>query len=399
MSLSKRERVLAGVVAALVGVVGLRMVVVVFGSPLGGRQAQIDALNEKIERYQDQVLKAKSAQDRMADWNRRSLPLDVARAGSLYQNWLLELAGKAGFRQKKVDPGEVRARGEFFRQLPFTVRGQATLEELTAFLFDFYSAGHLHQIRRITLKPIEKSKDLDATITIEALVLPTADRKDQLSQQPAKRLALASVDEYRKAIAARNVLAPYRPPVVAPPVRREPEPKPFDASKHAYLNGIVVDPKGRVQAWITARTTGERFELHQGEKFRIGEFQATVVAINLRDVELEVNGKRQTIPLGSNVRGTDESGKEGPPPGAVAPPFGGPPPGAVPMPFGGPPPGAAMPFAPGGGPGPMGMRPPGPDRPGQEGGSPFFGRGDRKRRSRSSDRDSSSDRESSPDKK
>jgi hypothetical protein len=311
MTLSKREKVLATVVGAFgVGLV-LWLGFGLFSGPLDTLRTQVDAHNERLSGLQDQVRRAKRAQDQMVQWNRQALPSDWGRAGSLYQSWLLELAGKAGFRQKKVEPGEVRSRGDSYRMLPFTVRGQASLDELVAFLYEFYSAGHLHQIRKLAVRPIEKSKDLDLVIAVEALSLPTADRKDQLSQGRGNRLALGSLAEYREAVGRRNVLAPYRPP---PPVRpstpvvAEPKPEPFDPSKFAYVTGIV-EVNGEPQVWVKARTTDEKFQLRQGDKFQMGPFSATIARIELRNVEIEIDGKRHTVPLGSNVRG-EAAGKE-----------------------------------------------------------------------------------------
>jgi|GEM_PF-554469 len=306
MTLTKRERILASIVAALVALLALWLGFRLFSGPLVLRRGQIAALQDKINAFQDQVVRAKKAQDRMAQWNRQALPSDAARAGALYQSWLLELAGKAGFRQKKVDPGEVRGQSSAYRLLPFTVRGQASLDELVGFLFDFYSAGHLHQIRRITIRPVEKSKDLDLVIAVEALSLPTADRKDQLSQEKGRRLKLGSLAEYRKAIAVRNPLAPYRPPPPVrppePPVVFEPKPEPFDPSRFAYVTGIV-EVNGEPQVWVKARTSDEKFQLRQGDKFQLGPFSAVVARIDSRNVEIEVDGKRHTVPLGSSVRG------------------------------------------------------------------------------------------------
>ncbi len=307
MTLSQREKLLASIVGVLVAGLALWLGFRLFSGPLVLVRAQVAAYQNKLDTLQDQVLRAKKAQDRVAQWNRQALPSDAARAGALYQSWLLELAGKANFRQKKVDPGEVRNQSSAYRVLPFTVRGQATLEELIRFLFDFYSAGHLHQIRRITIRPVEKSKDLDVVLAIEALSLPTADRKDQLSQEKGQRLKLRDLAEYRKAIAERNVLAPYRPPPpVRPPeppiVANLPKPEPFDPSRFAYVTGIV-EVNGEPQVWVKARTTDENFQLRQGDKFQLGPFSAVVARIDSRNVEIEVDGKRHTVPLGSNIRG------------------------------------------------------------------------------------------------
>jgi hypothetical protein len=304
MTLSHRERVLAGVVGALgVATVGW-LLFGMFSGPLNTRRDELTSLTDTLGKKQEEVLAAQKAQDRLTVWNRQALPSDVARAGSLYQNWLLELAGKAGFRQKKVEPGEARARADSYTQLPFTVRGQATLDEMVEFLFGFYSAGYLHQIRRITIKPAEKGKEMELVILIDALSLPTADRKDQLSKEKSNRLALASLDAYRKAIGARNMLAPYQPP---PPARKaEEKGPPFDPSKYAFITAIV-QVNGRPQVWVKARTTDEKFQLEQGEKLQIGPFQATIARINARDVEIEIDGKRHTVPLGGNVRGGEGS--------------------------------------------------------------------------------------------
>jgi hypothetical protein len=228
----------------------------------------------------------------------------------LYQNWLLEVAGKAGFRQKRVETGQARPRGDSYHSLPFTLRGQATLDELVQFLYDFYSAGHLHQIRRLTLKPSEKGKELEVIVLIEALSLPTAQAKEKLSQEPAKRLALGSLDAYRKAIQGRNVLAPYDPSLAKRKEKPEAGPKgpPFDPTKYAYVTGIV-EVNGKPQVWVKARTTDDKFQLQQGEKLEIGPLRGTIARINPRDIEIEIDGKRHTVPLGGNVRGGEAEAK------------------------------------------------------------------------------------------
>ena len=50
------------------------------------------------------------------------------------------------------------------------------------------------------IKPVEKSGTLDVNMTVEALSLPGADRKDQLSHEPGNGLRLAKLDDYREAI-------------------------------------------------------------------------------------------------------------------------------------------------------------------------------------------------------
>ena len=143
---------------------------------------------------------------RLAEWQRRALPSDRAMARSLYQNWLRGLANRDHFHQLNIESKEVESRRNMFTRISFTVHGHVALADLTQFLYEFYSAGHLQQIRLMDIKPLENSQELDVNLTIEALSLPGADRKDQLSKLPGRGLRLAKLDDYREPIAKRDLL-------------------------------------------------------------------------------------------------------------------------------------------------------------------------------------------------
>jgi hypothetical protein len=378
MTLSRRERILAGVVAVLGVAVAGWFLLGIIGGPLDWRRTERDRLQNEVQKRMDAVTASKKAQDRMADWNRQSLPSDASKASLLYNNWLREVVGKAGFHDKKVMPNVTTAPGDWGQRLPFTVQGQATLEQVVQFLFDFYSAGHLHVIRHLEIKPVPQSKEFTVRVTIDALSLATADRKDKLNEKPSNRLALKTIDEYKKLIGTRNMMAAYRPK--PPPMGPSDDEKkaPFDPSKWAFVTGIVtVD--GKPIVWIKSRTTDKTFQLAQGDKFDLGPYHATIARINPRDVEILSEGKRLTIALGGNVRGEGEPKKpsaaseakaEGGPPKSEGmapkteggepepkgrgfrrnrksvPEDGGPPPSAGPSPYvSGPAPGAAAPMA------------------------------------------------------
>jgi hypothetical protein len=123
------------------------------------------------------------------------------------------------------------------------------------------------------------------------------------AEGPAGRLARSDLDAYREAIVARNVFAAYKPP---PPVRApDPEPAPppqFDPCKFAYVSAIVRGFDGQPEAWVIARTSGQKFELRDGDTFEIGDVQAKMVQVNRRDAEIEFDGKRWLVPLGDNLR-------------------------------------------------------------------------------------------------
>jgi len=177
----------------------------------------------------------------------------------------------------------------------FTVRGQGNMEELVRFLFAFYRAGHMHQIRHLSIKPVENGRGLDLVITIEALSLPGA-TSNKLSTEVGTRLALTAPEEYRSVIVGRNLFSPYAPKgstaVVGTPK--------FDPSKHAYLTAIL-SVSGRPQAWFVARASDQVFKLSEGEEFSVGTLRPKVVRINGRTVELEIEGARYQVPLGTSL--------------------------------------------------------------------------------------------------
>jgi len=304
MALGKRERVLAALAGGLLlAFVGWLLVAEVY-SRLEARRAQIDQRAGAVEKKATRFRSIQKAQARLTEWNRRALPSDVEAGRLLYENWLLELVDRAKFQRKRVESGEIRPhRGGLFTVLSFTVRGQAKLAELTHFLHDFYTTGHLHQVRRLTIKPLENSPDFDFSATIEAISLPTADRRDKLSNQTL-RLAGADLAEYQKVIVGRNLFAPYAPPKVDPSeVAKKPEPATpiFDHAKYVYVTGIT-RADGKPQAWLKSRTTDKQFLLAEGEQFQVGAIQGKVTRIGDKEVEIELDGKRRVVPLGDNIR-------------------------------------------------------------------------------------------------
>jgi len=295
MALAKREKVLAGLTALLLLGGMANFVLSVLGTSTGDRTADRDRLATEIEKKKLLVARGDKAAARLAEWQKRSLPANRELGRSLYQNWLSELLDQVGFKRSRVESGEGRMYHNAYYLFPFTVRGQANMEELVRFLFTFYRAGHMHQIRHLSIKPMENGRGLDLVITIEALSLPGA-KSDKLSTEPGARLALSVVDEYRNQIVGRNLFSPYAPKhetVATSPPR-------FDPSKYAYLTAILA-VGGRPQAWFVARTTDQVFKLSEGEEFTVGSVRPKLLRINRRSVELEIDGARYQVALGTSL--------------------------------------------------------------------------------------------------
>ena len=251
MALNKREKNLAIITGVLAVLVVGYFVFSGLRGPLKTRHAERDALKEKVRSQKQQVELIEKAVAKLADWRRCSLPSDSETAKELYQNWLLGLSQDVvDLHSAKVLAMEGRPLVGVYHRLPFTVGGRGDLRQLTEFLYRFYSAGHLHLIRGMSIKPMKGSRDLDLTITVEALSLTDADRQDKLAEVSSSRLAGADL-AYYQSIGDRNLFAPYEPPRAEPAFREGPQgpPPQFDPSKYAFLTGIV-EVGGRPQLFL-----------------------------------------------------------------------------------------------------------------------------------------------------
>ncbi len=302
MALAKREKLLGIIVAGLlVLVVGQFL----FGQFLGlfsDRETKLEAIQKEVDEKQAKIDRGRKAAARLADYERRSLPASRELARSLYQDWLLSLIDKHKIQRADVSLQPTTDKGAFDR-LTFTLGGRGTVDQLAHLLYDFYSASHLQQIRRMTVKPLQEGQ-LELSATIEALVLPGAKRKDKLNDEPSGRLALSDFAKYQAAIVGRNFFAEYTPPkptVVERPKVDPPKPPAFDAAKHAVITAII-EVNHQPEIWLSVRTTGKTLRLREGETFEVGALSGTVVRIGDRDAELEAGGKRLLVSLGESLR-------------------------------------------------------------------------------------------------
>lgn len=206
--MSRREKMLASAVGLLVLVfIGL-WVVDLIGGAMESRSDQILALEEEIRQKEVTKMKGGRAAERLAVYETRALPGDRERARSIYQSWLLQAVADADLEDIKVDPIAGRPVGEVYFVHPFNVSGRGNLEQLVEFLYGFYSKDILHRIERMTVAPIKDTRQLDITMTIEAVSLPSATHVDQLPSQPSSRLALGTLDKYSNPILKRNIFGP-----------------------------------------------------------------------------------------------------------------------------------------------------------------------------------------------
>ena len=287
-----------------------------YTASLTAKHADLDAARERLLDASLALRRGQRAVDRLDAWQQRSLPANREVAQSLYRTWLLDQCKQAGLVVDDIQPNQRTISSATQTAVGYTITARGTVEAATRFLYDFYRSTMLHQITRLQLRPAGNASQLNVTITTEALILAGATHEDRLPAGVSDRLAKASVEEYLQSIDGRNLLAVYRPPRPEPPpqgARQDrPPPPQFDAAKHAYVTGIVqVD--GRLQAWITVRTTGEVLRLFEGDAVKVGLLEGHVVSIAPRMIVIEFDDQQLQVNLGDNLRDGKAAGetKEG----------------------------------------------------------------------------------------
>jgi hypothetical protein len=215
--MQSREKKLLFAVAALVGLIVVFMVGGRLVSAFTTRFGTIARLKTEIGAQQLRRKQAEIAIQRQKEYQDRSLPRDVAAARTRYQDWVFKRLADAGFKPphdviaKPIDP-----RGDL-RRLPFDVKVRGTLDQLVRFLYGFYHADHLHQIRRLHITRVEKSAEIELDLGIEALSLPEAARQSDLNTAASTALKKPDLNTYLSLIKNRNVIGPpNRPPVLSP---------------------------------------------------------------------------------------------------------------------------------------------------------------------------------------
>jgi len=242
-----------------------------------------DVMGE-IKKKSREIKKARKANDQLAVWEGQSLPSQIDVARSLYRTWLLERAEAVGLTDRNVESGAPVSRKGLYQSLSFSMRGRGSPEQLTQFLFDFYRADFLHQVRSISIVPQRNSGTLDLNMSFEALVLARATNEDNLPTGTSDRLAFDELADYR-AIIERDLFG------VGSAV---------NAVDLTFLTGVTY-VGGQPQAWFELGTDDKVVKLSKGQRLEVGPFQGTVVGIEGNDVVVESDGERWLMTIGENL--------------------------------------------------------------------------------------------------
>jgi hypothetical protein len=303
----KRERLLLVVAGLVFFVVMVPIFYRLFGTEVLTLRKERNRLKNDIEKYENDVKNKTEIKTRLEHFTARSLPSKDDFAKSLYQNYLMDLAGETGIRENRIDPGSVAVvktqSKTHYNKYTFTLHGKGSLEKIAEFLRRFHKADYLHLVRKVSPRPIKNSRDMDVSITVEALSLPQARSNRTLPVIDRQQLETTDNDKTMlQRITDRSLFSVFVPVQAMPEPRRQEEPRPvnrFDQSPYCYVMAVV-EVDGKPQVWIDQRTEGKKFRLYEGEMFQLGGVRCYVKKIEFNRVQFEAAGGLYTIRPGKS---------------------------------------------------------------------------------------------------
>ncbi|MEM8943948.1 MAG: hypothetical protein AAGD11_02110 [Planctomycetota bacterium] len=251
------------------------------------RQLQVA---QELSEAKTAALRGRRAQGRLRKWNQQSLPTDPDFARSLYQDWLRERLTAVGLKVRSLDVSTPRTSSNSYQQFSFTVGATGTLEELTAFLYSFYKAKHLHRVSQTTLATTDSGKSLTIGLTIDALSLPEAERTDELAAGTVDAFQ-RPLRDFQASIGRRNPFIAYETPTaVTAEVEKPPQ---DDEASQAQFSGIHYGENGWLMV-IRLQNSGKLLYFREGDEIRVGQFRGRVQ-------RLDGSRRNAVISLGSKL--------------------------------------------------------------------------------------------------
>src|SRR3954452_2975169 len=292
--MNKREQILAAGVVGLVGLYGAYHFYGNYAKALHARQADVQAAQTKLDEANHKLKEGHRAVKQMEAWQQRALPANFDHALSLYKAWLLAKAKDSGLAVSDITLQPTTNNNAAFKAIAYQITGNGSLSSVVSMLYEFYRSPQLHQINHLTLTRPPGAAQLTITLEVEALSMKGAVATDKLPEGDAKRLKLASADDYKKSLAERDIVTAYAPPrPPTPPRERHEPPKPpkFDESELARFSATAGNGDG-LQAWIYVLPTGETLHVMAGDPVKIGALDAKIESVEARSLVLKTRDKR-----------------------------------------------------------------------------------------------------------
>jgi hypothetical protein len=331
--MTTRERFLAtGVLSLILLAGGGFLFNLFFLEPLAARRRASDAMRAEIVRKEERIQQVRAEKPKLDRWRMQSLPGDTdteqySSTRRLYNSYLRELltenelaattmkiqAQKPDSRSSPLLPGKK----PMYTKLPFTVEtARGNLGNLVNLLDDFYHAGMLHQVKKLSVsrprtQTGQQADDLDINMTVEALVLNGTEPRSNLTYVDRRLVALDTAANLRggpfglglslmtAGPAGRLGPAPLAVPArhyadislknVFFPAEQDQRENEIDLTRFVFLTDITQNDR-RAEAWLYDRSSNKSTRLRSSAGFN--SFRVT-------------DDKDETLVRGTVVRLTD----------------------------------------------------------------------------------------------
>lgn len=204
--MTKREKVLAGAVGAILLIVGLQYGFSKYRAAITTREDKVTSLDQQISDRKFRQMEGAMAEVRMGNFIVRSLPSDLEAAQSDYTQFLTELLSDVEMRGYSAKPTGSQRLSTIATQMNFKVSGQGSLEQLVELLHGFHSMDYLHRISQMNINK-DRDKQLNVSMDVQVLALNDALPDAETPTTPSPRVN-PDLDYYRLAIMNRNPIAP-----------------------------------------------------------------------------------------------------------------------------------------------------------------------------------------------
>ncbi len=218
--MSKRERLIALVAAALLPIFLVMFLVIYVGGNLSDRSARISGLNDEQRQLNLRLAIARRVAARGDLYRSESLPSDANQDELAYQAWFADLSERTlGKQNINVTMGFARPvrfnlNEVVYNSQAFSINGKCTLRQLVAFMYGFYEARILHRISMFSLVPDTEGTGarqrltgrLRFNISFEVVSIAAADPNRDFSND--RRPMLRTLQEYQDIVARRDVFGP-----------------------------------------------------------------------------------------------------------------------------------------------------------------------------------------------
>lgn len=301
----KRERFLVVVMMVVLVVVVVPMLYNLFGTEIATKRRQREQHRKEVEKLEAELETEEAVRNKLKGMFEQSLPTDEYSAERAYQNWLISQAEEAKLGNFAVaKSGQASALRKDVKRFTFTLHARGTLVQIADFLRRFEKSGYLHLVRKVDPRTIRGSRDMNVSITIEALSLEQAKSARTLPAIPRGRLNETGDERAMLDLIGERALFS----VYTPPRPKDPESKdidqvivvdPFDHSPYCYVTGIV-EVDGKPQVRVHVRTEDKVYWLGLDEMFRLGGVRCFVRKIDFDRVRFEAAGGFYTVKVGKS---------------------------------------------------------------------------------------------------